>query len=108
MIRPIVRCTDLSGRSVDNRDSRTGWSTSRVRDIRFCDNASFLSAWDEIFVNRIYDIEDGEAPLLVDAGANIGLAALFGNRVFPLFGISDLSLIRKLQRSAVQILMNGM
>lgn len=49
------------------------------RQIHLCDAASFLSAWDEIFVNRIYEIPvpDGAVPCLVDAGANIGLAALF-------------------------------
>ena len=47
--------------------------------VRLCDGPSFLSAWDEIFVNRIYEIrsEPGHVPCLVDAGANIGLAALF-------------------------------
>lgn len=51
----------------------------RGRVIRLCDAPSFLSAWDEIFVNRIYDvggIPSGK-PMLVDAGANIGLAALY-------------------------------
>jgi len=42
------------------------------------DGPSFLSAWDEIFVNGIYDIGDCRpGPRLVDAGANIGLAALY-------------------------------
>lgn len=46
--------------------------------IRLCDGASFLSAWDEIFVNRIYDLGPlDHEPCLVDAGANIGLAALY-------------------------------
>lgn len=49
------------------------------RPVRLCDAPSFLSAWDEIFVNRIYEIRGDPAhvPCLVDAGANIGLAALF-------------------------------
>lgn len=47
--------------------------------IHLCDGPSFLSAWDEIFVNRIYEIPvpAGKIPVLVDAGANIGLAALY-------------------------------
>jgi FkbM family methyltransferase len=47
--------------------------------IEICDGASFLSSWDEIFVNRIYEIPRvaGRKPVLVDAGANIGLAALY-------------------------------
>jgi FkbM family methyltransferase len=49
------------------------------RPIRLCDAPSFLSAWDEIFVNRIYEVggDPAHVPCLVDAGANIGLAALF-------------------------------
>jgi FkbM family methyltransferase len=49
------------------------------RPIQLCDGPSFLSAWDEIFVNRAYEVrvKDGVLPCLVDAGANIGLAALF-------------------------------
>jgi len=47
--------------------------------IEVCDGASFLSSWDEIFVNRTYQIPRvvGRRPVLVDAGANIGLAALY-------------------------------
>lgn len=53
--------------------------TFQGRTIRLCDGPSFLSAWDEIFVNRIYDVplESNPRPVLVDAGANIGLAALY-------------------------------
>ena len=48
------------------------------RPIRLCDSPSFLSAWDEVFVNRIYDVGPlPPQPRLVDAGANIGLAALY-------------------------------
>jgi FkbM family methyltransferase len=49
------------------------------RPIRLCDAPSFLCAWDEIFVNRIYETcpATGRMPCLVDAGANVGLAALF-------------------------------
>jgi len=49
------------------------------RPIQLCDGPSFLSAWDEIFVNRIYETRliGDRVPCLVDAGANIGLAALF-------------------------------
>jgi FkbM family methyltransferase len=51
------------------------------RPIQICDSPSFLSAWDEIFINRIYDVgELPECPRLIDAGANIGLAALYWRR----------------------------
>lgn len=57
------------------------------RPVRLCDGPSFLSAWDEIFVNRIYEIPIvlGKVPTLVDAGANIGLAALFWKWVYGEF-----------------------
>jgi FkbM family methyltransferase len=57
------------------------------RSIELCDGPSFLSAWDEIFVNRIYEISvpPGEVPTLVDAGANIGLAALFWKQCYGRF-----------------------
>ena len=49
----------------------------RQRAIQYVDAPSFLSAWDEIFVNGIYDIPNpGHRPFLVDVGANIGLAAI--------------------------------
>ena len=55
--------------------------------IELCDGPSFLSAWDEIFVNKIYEVpvRTGEIPVLVDAGANIGLAALFWKRTYGNF-----------------------
>jgi FkbM family methyltransferase len=55
--------------------------------IHICDGPSFLSAWDEIFINRIYDIPtaSSERPTLVDAGANIGLAALYWKLRFGSF-----------------------
>jgi FkbM family methyltransferase len=47
--------------------------------IEIVDGPSFLSAWDEIFVNRIYElpVDRDSIPTLVDVGANVGLAALY-------------------------------
>jgi FkbM family methyltransferase len=56
--------------------------------IRYADAASFLSGWHEIFVCGLYEIKrarDSRLPLLVDAGANIGLAPLFWKTRFPAF-----------------------
>jgi FkbM family methyltransferase len=48
------------------------------RRISYVDIASFASAWDEIFVNGIYDIgQPGGDEYFVDAGSNIGLATLY-------------------------------
>jgi len=48
------------------------------------DYASFLSAFDEIFVNQIYDfVPERENPLILDCGANIGVSTLFFLKRFP-------------------------
>ena len=60
----------------------------RSLPIRYADAASFLSGWHEIFVCGLYEISgpgDSRLPLLVDAGANIGLAPLFWKTRFPAF-----------------------
>jgi FkbM family methyltransferase len=53
--------------------------------IRFGDAASLVSAWDEIFVNRIYDLGEleGEDCYIVDAGSNIGLGVLYWTLRYP-------------------------
>jgi FkbM family methyltransferase len=64
---------------------RPGQTTFDGRIIRYADAASFTSAWDEIFVNRIYDIDEpaGEECYFVDAGSNIGLAVLYWTLRYP-------------------------
>lgn len=60
----------------------------RGQAIRYLDAPSFLSAWHEIFVAGLYDIASGTdeaGPLLIDAGANIGLAALRWKTRLPRF-----------------------
>jgi FkbM family methyltransferase len=48
------------------------------------DAASFLSAYREIFVNKIYSFPfPGGRPQILDLGANIGLSVLFFKRLFP-------------------------
>jgi FkbM family methyltransferase len=65
-----------------------GTVTYRDQRIAYVDAASFLSAWHEIFVMGSYEVQpptgDG-TPLLIDAGANIGLAALFWKIRFAAF-----------------------
>ncbi len=53
--------------------------------VRYVDAPSALNAFDEIFVNRIYDIGNVANPHLVDVGANIGLAALYFRRRYRSF-----------------------
>lgn len=59
----------------------------RGHRINYVDLASLASAWEEIFVNRVYDIgiPTGKKPFLVDAGANIGLTSLYWQVRYPGF-----------------------
>jgi FkbM family methyltransferase len=54
------------------------------REFRFPDAASFLSAYEEIFADRIYAFEArSEEPFILDLGANVGLSVLFFKRLYP-------------------------
>lgn len=74
-------------RQLQRRPRRTpGEVQFRGRTIQYVDGPSFLSAWHEIFVAGLYDFRPaaGEVePLLIDAGANIGLAALRWHGLCP-------------------------
>lgn len=53
-------------------------------EVEFVDAASFLSAHQEIFVEELYRFPfQGDAPHVVDLGANIGLATLWLKRAYP-------------------------
>lgn len=53
-------------------------------DILFPDSASFLSAYKEIYVKRIYDFNfPSSKPKILDLGANIGLSVLFFKKIYP-------------------------
>lgn len=53
------------------------------RSLKLCDPASFLSAHQEIFVEGAYDFDaDCRSPVIIDVGANIGLASIFFMRRF--------------------------
>ena len=49
------------------------------------DAASFLAAWREIFLHERYRFDAGEetAPRILDGGANLGLASLYFQRLYP-------------------------
>lgn len=52
--------------------------------IRVPDNASFLSAYKEIFVDRIYCFRSSDAfPTILDLGANVGVSVMFFKSLYP-------------------------
>lgn len=53
-------------------------------DLVVADAASFLSAYEEIFVQKIYAFPfDADSPSILDLGANIGLSVLFFKQLYP-------------------------
>ncbi len=54
------------------------------RGFAFPDAASFLSAYEEIWVNQAYRFRSSsEHPLILDLGANVGVSVLFFKRLYP-------------------------
>jgi FkbM family methyltransferase len=53
------------------------------KDLRLVDSASFLSAYRQIFDEHIYRFRTGARnPLIIDCGANIGLAVLYWKQLY--------------------------
>src|SRR5438876_9714131 len=54
------------------------------RPMQVADADSFLGAYKEIFFDRVYAFPSATPrPLIIDGGANIGLATLFFKRIYP-------------------------
>jgi FkbM family methyltransferase len=52
--------------------------------MHYADYGSLRHLYDEIFVNRLYEVSlDTDAPIIVDCGSNIGMAAFYFKRRFP-------------------------
>jgi FkbM family methyltransferase len=65
-------------RYTDARVAFNGWK------LVLADAASFLSAYREIFVEQIYAFTfEGNAPRILDLGANIGLSVLYFKMMYP-------------------------
>lgn len=71
--------------------SRRGKGTARIElpgypgPIELRRGSSDVSVFDEVFISREYDldIDPGPAPLIIDAGANVGYASVFLAREYP-------------------------
>lgn len=65
-------------------DASTGTFTADGFQIKSTAVESFLFAYKEIFVDQEYRFESAKAdPLIIDCGANIGLATLYFKKRFP-------------------------
>ena len=53
-------------------------------NVRFVDGASCFAAWNSIFQDKIYDFKPSSSqPLILDVGANIGLASKYFSKRMP-------------------------
>lgn len=66
-----LKARQLGGERGPGRASVLGW------DIEFFDIDTFAFVFEEIFVERSYDVDLPPQPFIIDCGANIGLASLF-------------------------------
>mgnify|MGYP006282407047 CR=1 FL=1 len=63
---------------------RPGCTSLLEAPTRFVDAASFLSAYEAIFEDEIYQFEpEVSSPYIIDGGANIGLATLYWKNKIP-------------------------
>lgn len=61
-----------------------GESTLPGTTVRFVDPGSFLSSYEQIFVNQVYRFRPRNEPAtILDCGANIGLSVLYFKRLAP-------------------------
>jgi FkbM family methyltransferase len=74
---------------LDAKLARTKRYTAKILKVHdltisFPDAASFLSTYNEIYVNRIYHFNfPTDGPRILDLGANIGLSVLYFKKKFP-------------------------
>jgi FkbM family methyltransferase len=63
---------------------RPGLTSLLDQPVRFVDSASFLSAYRAIFEQEIYNFTPSNTPpVIIDGGANVGLATLYWTEQFP-------------------------
>jgi FkbM family methyltransferase len=60
------------------------WITFAGRPLQVADADSFLGTYKEIFFDKVYAFPSATPrPMIIDGGANIGLATLFFKRIYP-------------------------
>lgn len=63
---------------------QAGITTILDKPIKFIDSASFLSAYQQIYINEIYLFNiSSDNPVILDCGANIGLSTLYFKGNYP-------------------------
>jgi FkbM family methyltransferase len=54
------------------------------KPLKFCDNASFLFIYNEVFKKEVYKFSStSQVPYIIDAGANVGLSVIYFKQIFP-------------------------
>lgn len=61
-----------------------GITTLLEKPIKIIDSASFVSAYNQIYINNIYSFNaSSNTPTILDCGANIGLSTLYWKKAYP-------------------------
>ena len=63
---------------------KEGYTRLLFNQLKFIDSASFCFIYDEIFKKQVYKFDTkNKHPLIIDAGANIGLSIVYFKQLYP-------------------------
>ena len=76
---------DVDYRSIYNKNSlEEGVFNIFGHQFRYTDGRAFIHSVEEIFVDEVYRFHsEKKSPIIIDAGANIGLSVLYFKRLYP-------------------------